>query len=351
MIRLEYMEASGEGYRHRTWTKIGEDPWAVSALQNQFALAENDLAAGEAVQQFRRWLWREVKDPYNVVSTELRRLARAHQAGQTVAILAPKDAPHGAVIVRALAWLAATADLRPPPRIHGTDPGPCYEPILPDGAITTRADFDPNHLVWITGKTQSRIGVIVAYGQAFVPEYGVVPLKHFRWVKRSLARHPTLQRLLNDAFDQAFAEEADATPVAYDPAPAYRPDERFAEEAWFWEPTTEEHISSAAAIATAERDALTLVEQLMEEIGDVETALTIAQSPEMPDWDHHPLPHPACYSPETMRPVYRYQGENAALMVKTVEEQIQGKRFRYATREEAEAYRQTFRSPLRPSAP
>src|SRR5690242_10032978 len=105
MIKLEYTPTTGLGYRHRTWTRIAEVPHQVSALQNQFALSEYERSEAEAVQQFRVWLWQELKDQFNVVSTEMRRLAQAHKQGKTVEVLVPKDAPHGAVIVRALLWL------------------------------------------------------------------------------------------------------------------------------------------------------------------------------------------------------------------------------------------------------
>ena len=124
--------------------------------------------------------------------------------GKEVEILVPKDAPHGDVIVRALLWMVENSEEVKLPAIRGSAPGPCHEPILPDGMLTTRAEIDPKHIVWITGRTQSRIGVICAYGQAFVPEYGVLPLKNFRWANRKLARSPGMQQLLNDALDEAF---------------------------------------------------------------------------------------------------------------------------------------------------
>ena len=56
MIRLEQTEATGLGYRHRTWTRVGEERRRVSALQNQFALSEVGLSEEEAVKLFRVWL-------------------------------------------------------------------------------------------------------------------------------------------------------------------------------------------------------------------------------------------------------------------------------------------------------
>jgi hypothetical protein len=214
---------------------------------------------------------------------------------------------------------------------------------MTDGTITTRADIDPKHIVWITGRTQSRIGVICGWNQALVPEYGVVPLKNFRWVKRTLATSSALQHLLNDTLDQAFEAEADAMPPAYDPAPSYDSAERFDDEEWFWQPTAEETVAIEAALASAERDALPLAEQLLEETGDVETVLTVAQLPDVEDWYVKRPPLSGYSQAETMRPVYQYRGENAPLMVKSVEEQVEGKRFRYATKTEMEDYQRTFR--------
>lgn len=344
MIKLETTEATGLGYRHRTWTRMGDAPHKLSALQNQFALSEYGMSEEGAVQEFRGWLWQELQDPYNVVSTEMRTLVRAHKAGQAVEILVPQAAPHGEVIVRALLWLAKELHEGTTPAIRGSEPGPCYEPILPDGTITTRAEIDQQHLVWITGNTQSRIGVIVGYNEAFVPAYGIVPLKRFRWVNKKLASSPVLQRMLNDELDKAFEEEANQVPVEYDPAPFYTPENRFDYENPYWEQTEEEAIMQEAAFALAERDTLTLVEQLTNEIGDVETALAIAQMPEIEEWYYKRPPTPLDNLPEMMRPVYKYKDENSALMVKSVEEQLEDKRFHYATKEEAAEYICTFRS-------
>ncbi len=343
MVRLEYTESSGSGYRHRAWTRIGDGPRNVSPLQNQFALSECALSEEEAIQQFRAWLWRELQDRFNVVSKAMRQLASADKQGREVEVLVPKAAPHGAVIVRAILWLGEHLPPVELPTLRGSAPGPCYEPIMTDGMVTTRAEIDPKHIVWITGRTQSRIGVICGWNQALVPEYGVIALKNFRWVNRKLATAPAFQELLNDELDKAFEAEVEATPVEYDPAPTYRPGERFDDEEWFWQQTEAEAISSEAALAAAERDALTLVEQLVAETEDMETAVAIAQMPEIEDWYVKRPPLVSYNQPERMRPVYQYAGEKAPLMVKSVEEQMEGQRFRYATQAEAADYVRTFR--------
>lgn len=341
VIKLEYTESTGIGYRHRTWTRAGDEARRLSALQNQFALSEYEKSEEEALQLFRVWLWRELQDRFNVVSTEMRRLARAHQREEEVEILVPKDAPHGALIVRALLWLAENTDLSDPPRGTGSDPGPTYESVLPDGAITTRAEIEPKYIVWVQGNTQSRMSVIVAYGQAFVPEYGIVPLKQFRWVNRKLAESDQVQKVLNDAFDQAFEAEEGSEPVEYDPAPPYLTADRYTEGGWSDEEG--EEWGSTTALAHAEHDAASLVEQLTQELGDAEAAVAIAQTPDIEDWYVRPLSLPSATPAEAVRPAYLYTGNDAPLRVRSAEDQLAGKGFRYAGKEEAQEYRHTHR--------
>jgi len=343
MIKLEYTPATGLGYRHRTWTRIAEAPHLVSALQNQFALSEYERSEAEAVQQFRVWLWQELKDRFNVVSTEMRLLAQAHQQGQTVEVQVPKDALHGTVIVRALLWLADQLPTSEHVPIRGSEPGPCYEPIVPDGTISTRAEIDPKYIVWITGRTQSRIGVIVGGGEAFVPEYGFIPLKNFRWVKQQLAASAWVQKVLNDELDKAFEREAKGAPVEYDPAPSYSPEDRFDDEGREWQATDDDSVDKEVALAVAEGDVMTLVEQLTEELGDAEAALAIAQTPEIEEWYHKRPPLAGYVPPEMMRPVYMHKGEQSPLTVKSVQEQIEGKKWRYATKEETAEYIRALR--------
>jgi hypothetical protein len=242
--------------------------------------------------------------------------------------------------------LAENADLSDPPRGTGSDPGPTYEPILPDGAITTRAEIDPKYIVWVQGNTQSRMGVIVAYGQAFVPEYGIVPLKQFRWVNRRLAESAQVQKVLNDAFDQAFETEEGSEPVEYDPAPPYLTADRYTEGGWSDEES--EEWGSATALAQAEHDATSLVEQLTQELGDAEAAVAIAQTPEIDDWYVRPPSISSATPAEAVRPAYLYPSDDAPLRVRSVDDQLRGKGFRYAGKAEAQAYRRTHRSPAIP---
>ena len=339
MIKLEYTAATGVGYRHRTWTKIGASFHRLSSLQNQFALSEYGLAEAEAVKQFRVWLWHELQDACNVVTREMRQLARVHKQGEAVEILVPKAAPHGALIVRALLWLADHTDLSEPTQVKGTGPGPTYEPILPDGTITTSAEIDPKYIVWIEGNTQSRMGVIVAYGKAFVPEYGIVPLKRFRWVNRKLAESSALQQQLNDEFDKAFEAEANAEPVEYDSAPLYSTDARF--DSWVMDEPLEEVVEREELFAVAEDDVRTPVEQLTEEVGDAATAHAILQVLAMGEDDGSIYPY--FIETELIRPVYKRKGEHEPLKVKSAADQAKRRGWRYATREETQSYVQTFR--------
>ena len=339
MIKLEYTEATGLGYRHRTWTKIGESARRLSALQNQFALWEYELSEEEALKWFRVWLWHELQDKYNVVSTEMRQLARAHKREEEVEILVPKDAPHGALIVRALLWLADNADLSEPTQTRWTEPGPTYEPILPDGTITCRAEIDPKYIVWIHGNRQSRIGVVVAYGQAFVPEYGIVPMKRFRWVDRKLAQSLELQQLLNDAFNLAFMAEEGHEPVEYEPAPAYATEERF--DSWVIDESLEEVADNEEWVAIAEADVRTPVEQLAEEVGDTATAHAILQV--LSTGTDEQIIYPFWVELEMIRPVYKYRGENEPLKMRSTEDQINRRGWRYATKGEVQEYLRVHR--------
>jgi len=269
----------------------------------------------------------------------------AHEQGYDVEILVPREAPHGEVLVRALTWMLENSEEVKLPETRGAAPGPCHEPILPDGALSTPAEIQPKHIVWITGRTQSRIGVICGYGQAYVPEYGVLPLKNFRWADRRLAATPGLQRLLNDALDEASEIEAAAEAVEYEPYPAWTPQERFDNRAdWFWEQTEEERMAGDAALVEAERDTLTLAEQLSEETGEWEAAMAVAQAPEVDNWHYKRPQLPHNILAENVRPAYRHVGGESPLMVWSVDSQLSHQGWRYATREETEAYLRVFQS-------
>ncbi len=345
MLKLEHTENTGLGYRHRAWTKIGEERRRPSPLQNQFALSEYALGEAEALPRFRAWLWKEMQDGYNVVSKEMNELVGAHLAGIDVEVLVPQAAPHGQVIINALLWLADHHPPGPARVITTAEPAPCYEPILPDGVLSTRAEIDAKHIVWVSGNTSSRIGVIVGYNEVFVPEYGVLPLKNFRWANHQLAASPLLQERLNDELDTLFAKEADETPVEYDPAPPYDAASRYSDEE-FWEQTTGEEVDQQTALVMASRDAMTQVEQLAAELdGDIETALEVAQLPDIEDWFYKRPPTPLFSDPSTMRPVYKYTGDDKPLLVKSVADQVADQRFRFATQAEAAHYVTVFRPP------
>jgi hypothetical protein len=179
--------------------------------------------------------------------------------------------------------------------------------------------------------------------RTFVPEYGVIPFRNFRWVNRKLAISPDLQWLLNDELDKAFEAEADASQFEYDPAPPYSADERFDDEEWFWQQTTEGIVETETALIAAERDVMTLVEQLAEEVDDVETALAVAQTPEIEDWYAKRPPIPGYVVSAMMKPVFMHKGEKSPLRVKSVEDQLERRRWRYATRAEVQQYISIFR--------
>lgn len=342
MFKLEYTESTGLGYRHRAWTRAGEIQRQPSVLQNQFALSEFELAEGEAKALYRQWLWKEMQDHYNVVWREMRRLVRAHQRGEEVEILVPKGAPHGEVIVRALQWVAENGDVPDTPPIAGSEPASCDQ-YSPDGVLNVSSDIPPEKIVWITGRTQSRMGVIYEAGKALVPEYGLVPLKNFRWVNRRLATGTQLQQRLIEEIDKSFEGEADATPVEYESAPEYNTLDRYEEgEEDFWDKPIGDEIAGEGGVY--ERDVLTLAERLLDET-DIETALEIADMPEPEEeWSYRgPI---ACTQAPMIRPVYRYnqkEGDNGLLEVKSVADQLARRPFRYANREEAQEYVRTYR--------
>jgi hypothetical protein len=315
-------------------------------LQNQFALREFGFEEKEALAKYRAWLWGEMKDKYNVVVHEMRDLVRAHHNGAEVDVKVPKDALHGAMIVNALLWLANNLPPQKVSPIHTSDPSPLYEPILPDGTISTRADIDPKHIVWVTGRTQSKIGVIVGWNEVFVPGVGVLNLKDLemmRWVNRDLASSPIMQERLNNELDQLFGVEAATTPPEYDAAPEYNTYDRDSYGGEIWEQSADEELEQKTAIAQAERDNMTQIEQLAEELGDIDTALEVANLPDIENWHVKHAPLPSYADEKIIRPVYKYKGEKSPLMIKTIWDQVNGNRFRPANREETQEFIRAFR--------
>jgi hypothetical protein len=198
--------------------------------------------------------------------------------------------------------------------------------------------MDPKYIVWIHGNRQSRIGVVVAYGQAFVPEYGIVPLKRFHWVNRKLAQSPILQQLLNYAFDETFMTEEGNEPVEYEPFPAYATEERF--DSWVIDESLEEVADNEEWVATAEADVRTPVEQLAEEVGDTATAHAILQV--LSTGSDEQVTYPFWVEPDMIRPVYKHKGENEPLKIKSAEAQVKRKGWIYANKEETQYYMKIF---------
>ncbi len=85
------------------------------------------------------------------------------------------------------------------------------------------------------------------------------------------------------------------------------------------------------------------MEQLAAELDDMETALEIAQLPDMEGWYDKQPPPPLFGDPSVMRPVYQYRGEEQPLLVKSVADQMADKPFRFATQAEAVHYVTAFR--------
>ncbi len=277
-----------------------------------------------------------MQDEYGVVWREMSALTTAHEKGEEVEVLVPKGAPHGDVIVRAILWMLENTEEVKIPQTRGTKPSACYEPILPDGVLSTSAEIDPRHIVWITGNTQSRIGVIREQGKALVPGYGMIPLKNFRWVSRDLASSAIIQEQLGDALDEDFETERNANPVEYEPFPSYLSSLSFGNEPW--SRTAQEEDRELASLAVSDYDATVLADDLLEETESVATAVAIANMPDLENWYAKRPKVLRVLNSTNIKPVYKHNGPESPLMILTPDEQLEGKRFRFATEEEAKEF-------------
>lgn len=343
MFKLSETESSNHWLQHRTWTRVGETHLRTSALQNQFALAELGLNAATSLTLFRSWLWAEMQDERGVVWREMAKLVNAAEAGEEVEIRVPTGAEHGDVIVRALLWLAQQTTARPIPKANGSVEGVCVIEEIEDGVLDTQAKIEAKHLVWVTGKMQSRIGIIWGWGQVYVPEFGVMPLRDFRWVDRKLAQCPQLQAKLGAYLDAEFEKEADATPVEYEPTSTTNARERLDESDWFWHQDEADAWQSEAssAIGGEVRDAL--IETLAYDTESVEAVVDLAQWEEPVREAHYKRPpNNAKEFGEKVRPVYLHKGTQTSLKVRTPKAQRDDDRWYFANKDEAAVYRQTF---------
>jgi hypothetical protein len=344
MINLEYTRTTHPDWRHRAWVKVGESSYALSSLQNQYALSEYEMDQSEALSSYRRWLWSQVQEKYGVVVHEMRELIYAHQAGGEVTVKVPCGALHGTVIVNALLYLAS--HIAPPAPVKGIDRrSPLHEPILPEGLVSTREGIDAKHIVWVTGNTQSRLGVIVGFGEVFVPGFGVFELKKFKsfkWVKPRLARSPLLQNYLNDELDKLFEKDCQYAPLEYDPAPPRGADRHEGE----WIDTDEYDVNQGMALQAADGDMSDAhLLDYYAETGDIETAIEIASYEDLEEERFFKRPPIASNVSQTViRNVYIYKGEREALKVKTPITQIVGGSARPAKKDEAQEYRRVFRA-------
>ena len=333
MLILSETDSANDAIQHRAWTRIGETHFRVSHLQNQFALAEWAIEPDEAIRLFRRWLWQEMQHGRGVVWRELSELATAHEERQEVEILVPRGAKHGEVIQRAVEWMVEHTRQRTMPERHDVEPGSTAWDIE-DGTLTTNAEIDAADMVWVTGKTQSRIGVLRDGTDVLVPDYGHIPLEQARHTERvdpARAEQPALQRIMADALDLAFEQEADASPVAYEPAPGYGQENRFdSPEQCIGEGNDTE---SRVNALSQETEHWAAVDAVIEAVPDEE-----------PRYEKRP-PDNLIAAGEMVRPAYLHCGEQSLLMVRDAEDQRAGKRFRHATQEEARNYQQTHRQP------
>ena len=332
-------DAKNDEIQHRAWTRIGDTHFRVSHLQNQFALAEFAIEPEEAVRLFRRWLWQEMEHDRGVVWRELSELATAHEEGQAVEILVPQGAKHGAVIQRAVKWMVEHTRQRTMPKRHDVEPSSTAWDIE-DGTLTTNAEIDAANMVWITGRMQSRIGVLRDGTDVLVPDYRHIPLQQARHTERvdpTRAEQPALQRIMADALDLTFEQEADASPVEYEPAPNGKPEDRF--------DTPEQRLGAGE---DTERRVNALVQET--EHWAAVNAVIKAVPDEEPRYEKRP-PDNLIAAGEMVKAAYLHRGEASLLMVRDAEDQQAGKRFRHVTREEARDYQQTHRQPKQQAAP
>ena len=345
MVSLSETESTNRWLQHQTWTRIGETHFRRSPLQNQFALAEYELPPPEATSRFRRWLWQEMQDEYNVVWRELSQLATARERGQDVEVRVPKGASHGEVIVRAVEWMVEHTRARVLPDRCG-HPSSSGGWDVTDGVLSTPAELDADQVVWVTGQTQSRLGVVQDGSRVVVPEYGDVPLKNVHRADPRLASHPHLQERLNQALDEAFAQEAATTSVDYGPDTAASADRFDMSGDWFWAPQDDETLWHYAAASRVLDEPSAETEEVLSEAGPDgrETVSTIAFDTTWREPQRIPRLPVAMY--KAIRPVYRHCGDNSPLMICSPTDQLAGRAFRYANKEDAASYRQTFRPQL-----
>lgn len=343
MINLTETESTNRWIQHRTWTRTKETSLGVSALQNQFALAEYELEEATALQLFRSWLWQEMQHSHGVVWREMSWLVNAAERGEEVEVKVAKGAGHGAIIVRALLWMLEKTHELPIPKATSSREGITIDDEISDGVLSTQAPIDPKHIVWMTGNTQSRIGVLSEWEKVFIPEYGVIRLQNFRWVNRSLATSPQFQDLLATHLDMAFIEEADRTPVEYNPTTASDPQDRLDQGQWFWQQADDEARLSETLAALPVTASQGLIDMLAQETESVAAVVNVAtwEDPDRESYFKRP-PNNTKEFGENVRPAYLQTGPDSPLKVRTPDQQQQDDRWHYADRADVEAYRQTF---------
>lgn len=343
MINLTETESTNRWIQHRTWTCTEATHLGVSALQNQFALAEYDLDEAATLLLFRSWLWQEMHNSHGVVWREMSELVNAAERGEEVEVKVAKRAGHGAIIVRALMWMLDNTKELALPQAIGSRGGIAIDDEISDGVLSTQAPIDPKHIIWMTGNTQSRIGVISEWEKVFIPDYGIIRLQNFRWVNRSLAVNPQFQDLLATHLDAAFAEEAGSTPVEYNSSPASDPEERLDNGQWFWQQADEEAWASETLAALPTTASQSLIEMLAQETESVVTVVDVAtwENPERESYFRCP-PNNAKEYGDNVRPAYLHKGPESPLKVRPPDQQREDDRWRYAERADVDAYRQTF---------
>lgn len=186
MIRIQILPGNIDTsmIRHKTYITVNGEQYE-SRLLNQFDLAEVVEGAYDALKPdarlraYRRWLWHEMRDEFGIIWTELSLLADAYVAGLEIVITVHKGAVHTPVIVQAIEWMVRNTvriETRPQRR-------PRVRPVAFDFELVDReVDLEPWRLVWITGRTCSRLGYLLDVDgvvTAVVPGFRLVRLGRF----------------------------------------------------------------------------------------------------------------------------------------------------------------------------
>ena len=218
-IEISYLETDNRWIAHKLWRRIDDQKMRGSHLQNQFALAEYNLSPQDAATYFRIWIWEEMQDEYNVVWRELSELANAYEQGREVELRVPMGQLHGEVICNAIEWMVEnTTEVQLPHIRH--QPARSLSTDISDGVLGVSSGANERRIVWVQGKTQSKLGVMPEPNQVLVPGYGELWVNHPRPANPGIAGSEPVQQALGELLDESLEREFACNPVRYQAAPS-----------------------------------------------------------------------------------------------------------------------------------